>query len=302
MALLKPIFMQAASGDNAITYSAQEIRAGLVSSIYSREGVLDKDAGHLRVTQRAAGANMSVDVAAGRCAVFGDDISDQGAYVCTNTTPVNLTVPARPASGSRVHRVIARVRDKLSSGSYSTYEWTLELLADTGSGTPALPNSAISLALVTVSSATTSITTTGNIEDIRDRATVGSVDRTGTITPLAGSYAVGDTNRPGRYAISANGWVSLAGFFRRTGSTQPLTAGNFYQLTDVLPQDLRGYGTRDFLGLTREGPVQMTISAFNTPSGQSTIPAGALMYRPFSNWTLAQDGTWFSLDGCGFRP
>jgi hypothetical protein len=53
--------------------------------------------------------------------------------------------------------VIARVKDKLHNGSWSTYEWTLEVLADVGSGTPALPASAITLALVTVNSGDTSV-------------------------------------------------------------------------------------------------------------------------------------------------
>ena len=75
-----------------------------------------------------------------------------------------------PVSGSRTHRVVAQVRDKLhNSTSWSTYEWTIDVLEDTGSGTPALPNSAISLALVTVAAGQTSVTDS-NIQDFRPSA------------------------------------------------------------------------------------------------------------------------------------
>ena len=305
MALLKPIFMQAASGDSAITYSAQEIRAGLVSSIFSREGVLDKDAGHLRVTQRAAGANMSVDVAAGRCAIVGDDISDQGTYVCSNTTPVNLTVPTRPASGSRVHRVVARLRDKLSNGSWSSYEWVLEILADTGSGTPALPNSAITLALITVTSSTTSITTASNISDQRDRSSVGTPWLVGSLLEQAlhTVYAGRDTSRPLTWTKNPDGWVTLAGWFRRgpiAGADAGVAAQTFWNFNGVdfsaalplLPPEARPTGIRDVTMMTSEGPMHLAIQ----PDGRVQQ-----RYRTAQTLTQGANGSWFSFDSITFR-
>lgn len=156
MTLKSPWIMQASGGDPEIEYSGLDIRAMLDALIIS-EGVVGL--GSLRVSQRGAGATMSVDVAAGFCVITGDDVSLQGKYLCQNTAVVNLVIPSPPASGSMIHRVIARVKDKTHNGSWSTYEWTMEVLPDLGlgAGTPALPASAITLALVTVASGATSV-------------------------------------------------------------------------------------------------------------------------------------------------
>lgn len=300
MALLKPLYMEAASGDPAISYSAALDRLGLLGAMFSREGVLDKDAGHLRVTQRSAGANFSVDVAAGRCSIFGDDVSDQGTYVCINTTPVNLTVPAKPASGSRIHRVVARVRDKNANGVWSGYDWTIELLADTGSGTPALPNTAITLALVTVTSSTVSVTS-GNIADQRSRSTVGTAYQTGDMLSAGINSAYGgrDLTRPLTWARSPDGWVYLAGFLRRSGGTVGIVNGNIYNFDGtasigsgaaMLPADARPTGIRDFVGMTDNGPVNYAV-----------YQNGSMSFRFNFNSNLVQNQTWFSFDGCSFR-
>lgn len=154
MTLKRPWIMQASGGDAALEYSGLDIRS-VVDAIYAVEGVVGT--GALLVAQRAAGANFSVDVAAGFAVVTGDDTSTQGKYLCQSTAVENVVIPSPPVSGSRIHRVIARVKDKTHNGTWSTYEWTLECLEDTGSGTPALPASAISLALVTVASTDTSV-------------------------------------------------------------------------------------------------------------------------------------------------
>jgi hypothetical protein len=139
--------MQASGGDAGLTYSALDDRATLDALITS-EGVIGLSS--LEVTQRAAGADFSCDVSTGFCVILGDDVPLQGKYLCQNTAVVNLAIPTPPLSGSLIHRVIARVKDKTHNGSWSTYEWTLEVLADVGGGTPALPDTAITLALVTV--------------------------------------------------------------------------------------------------------------------------------------------------------
>lgn len=156
MALLTPLWMQAAPGDTAPQYSASLDRQLLMATVVN-EGVTRLTG--LRVTQRGAGANMSVDVASGQILIIGDDVAGQGRYLCTSTATENLPIPAPPGVGSRTHRVIARVRDYLHNGALSpgTYDWVLEVLEDTGSGTPATPASALSLATVTVSAGQTSV-------------------------------------------------------------------------------------------------------------------------------------------------
>jgi hypothetical protein len=168
--LLRPVFMQAGGGDATFSYDAINFR-NMLRALIRSEGILTPDvvAGGLKVTQRGAGANFSVDVAAGRAAIMGDDVTDQGVYIVRSDATVNLTIPSPPGSGTQVHRVVAQVRDKLHNGTYTTYDWDLEVLPDTGSGTPALPASAISLARVSVSAGQSSVTD-ANITDDRTTA------------------------------------------------------------------------------------------------------------------------------------
>lgn len=166
MTLHKPYAMQETLADASdILYTAQELR------MYSRaiaqmsgNGVLNT--GDLAVSQRAAGANFSVDIAAGIAGVLGDDVTNQGLYYAWNDAVFNLVTPSAPGSGTRVHRVVAQIRDKLHNGAWTTYDWTPVLLQDTGTGTPAEPASAVTLALVSISAGDLSVTT-GSITDKR---------------------------------------------------------------------------------------------------------------------------------------
>lgn len=157
MTLHKPWIMQPAVADPDLTYTAQEIRMYATG-----EGVITGNQvltpADFAVTQRGAGANFSVDVAAGICGVTGDDISNQGLYLAWNDATVNVATPAAPGSGTRVHRLVLQVRDKLSNGTYTTYDAILSVLPDTGGGTPAEPASAITLALISISTGQVSVT------------------------------------------------------------------------------------------------------------------------------------------------
>lgn len=159
MTLEVPLWMQAGGVDPEIEYSAVRDRA-LLRALLHQEGIMAPDVvfGALKVSQRGAGANFSVDVAAGPCAITGDDVADQGMYLCQSTAVENLVIPSPPVSGTRIHRVVARVRDKLHDGTQTTYDWVLEVLEDPdGSGPLAIPPSAISLATVSVAFDQTSV-------------------------------------------------------------------------------------------------------------------------------------------------
>jgi hypothetical protein len=175
--LKRPLLMQKAGADADIEYSALDMRA-LFTGIYNAAGVLNSNTvppnSDLRVSQRAAGANMSVDIEEGFAVVLGTDVSGQGLYLVQSTATENLVIPAAPVSGTRIHNVVARVRDKLHDGTQTTYDWVLEVIEDTdGSGPPDTPDSALSLAEVTVTSATTSILDTA-IADTRENAVMGN--------------------------------------------------------------------------------------------------------------------------------
>jgi hypothetical protein len=102
------------------------------------------------VTQRGAGANFSVDIAPFAAIVAGEDVTDQGSYLVTNTAVFNLATPSAPGSGTRTHRLVAQVRDKKNNGAWTTYDWTPLIIADSGSGEPAEPASSETLAHIVI--------------------------------------------------------------------------------------------------------------------------------------------------------
>jgi hypothetical protein len=171
MAWNRPIWMQATGGDPQIQYAAQELRQ-ILSGIFISEGVIGA-ANSCQVTQRGAGANFSVDIQAGYFMAQGDDVSNQGMYIIRAPTVENLVTPTAPGSGTRVHRVVGQIRDKLHLGSWTTYDAVPLLLQDTGSGTPAIPNSALGLGLVSIAAGQVSVQT-AHITDTRINARVAS--------------------------------------------------------------------------------------------------------------------------------
>lgn len=308
MAMLRPAWMQATGVDTAIEYSAALDRR-VLQALFSREGVLDKDGGDLKATQRAAGANMSVDFALGECAIFGDDVSDQGAYQCTSTATENRatfstgTAITAPGSGSRTHRAVARIKDKMHNGLWTGYEWAIEILQDTGSGTPAVPNSAIPIARVTIAAGQASITN-ANITDDRLRASVGTPWLTGDLLSggINAAYGGRDGSRPLTWTKNPDGWVFLSGWFRRSAVNTAITADLTYALDGgtftpgtggvnaFLPVEARPPSIRDFIGLTSNGYCHFAV-----------YPNGSMTFRFNYNTTLVQNVTWFTLDGCQFR-
>lgn len=165
MTLHKPWLMQPVIADPDLTWTAQEIRM-VMPAVQAKWWDGPAGAGDFLVTQRGAGANFSVDVAAGVCQTTGDDIAGQGCYYTWNDATVNVTCPAAPGSGTRVHRLVLQVRDKQSNGTWTTYDAVLVLLQDTGGGTPAEPPSATTLALISETVSQASITN-ANITDLR---------------------------------------------------------------------------------------------------------------------------------------
>jgi hypothetical protein len=149
-----PVWLEAVGGDTAITFSARQLRT-IADAVWTTDGVIQ--ASDLLPTARAAGANMSVDVAPGLCVIQGDAIAAQGKYIQRSTSVVNLPINTAPGSGSRTDLIVAQIYDKQSDGG-STYGWNLLVLP----GTTSVPPSSIELGRVIVPSGTASITA-GNI-------------------------------------------------------------------------------------------------------------------------------------------
>lgn len=145
-------------------HTAEQDRA-LLNMIWKAEGITDASA--LAVSQRGAGANMSVDVAAGQAVVAGDDSGAQGKYCVWNDATKNLTISASDPTNARYDLVVARVKDAFYSGASNAF--SLEVITGTPAGSPAepsLPNNCLKLAVVAVAAGATSITN-ANITDAR---------------------------------------------------------------------------------------------------------------------------------------
>lgn len=136
---------------------------------------IDVDA--LKVQQRAAGANMSVDINTGNGYI--DRSSAYGYWVWVATSDENVLVDAADPSNPRVDRVVAYVNlsDISTSVTNNTGALEFEAVAGTPAGSPTAPNDAtvqaaigagnpfIDLAQLAVAAADTSIVTA----DITDK-------------------------------------------------------------------------------------------------------------------------------------
>lgn len=162
MTLEYPLWMQENS------YAARLDRQ-LISAIFS-EGVLSG----FVVSERGAGANMSVDVAAGVALVDGDDQSNQGTYLVQSTATENVAVSAAPGSNSRYDIVVLQVNDSNAGGSPGD-NFEIQVITGTASSSPVVPSvpgSAILLATIGPIASSTTAITDDLITDARSMATL----------------------------------------------------------------------------------------------------------------------------------
>ncbi|WP_322767688.1 hypothetical protein [Frankia sp. Cr1] len=304
MVLEVPLFLQAASGDTAIDYSAREVRQ-LLDAVIVSEGVIGN--GDLAVSQRGAGANDSVDVAAGWAAIIGDSVSAQGKYLCRNTAATNLAISAAPGSGSRTDLVYAKVRDKVADGG-SSYDWVLDKVTGTvGGGTPATPASAIPLATI-LRTAGDSAVTTARISDARlwaaapgtqvcTRTTRPATPRPGTmifeVDTGLGFQWTGTRWRGLQTLVYSNSPVHVTGITTAETGVQylpiPDPGCQAYITADCTMQIVRSDNTgvftmymRDSTGLAANnltGPVIGVGQSLGTPSGTEATYSGFTGYK-----------------------
>lgn len=131
--------------------------------------------GSFRVSQRGAGANMSVDVNMDDGAwVRGDAVSLQGLYyVAPHSATINEVITAADATNPRIDRVVLEVKDTQHDASGSNLAQTRVIAGtptggatmDNLTGAAAVPSSSLLLADVLVAATDTSITDS----EIRDR-------------------------------------------------------------------------------------------------------------------------------------
>lgn len=129
MAIQAPNYLQTKS------YSAKRDRRVNGSEI-TQEGIVRK--GDFKLSQRAAGANMSVDVAAGEAWVKGDSSVEQGYYHVVNDATVNLALASANATNPRIDTVVLAVNDSTEVGGADEYK--LEVLTGTPTSGATLSN------------------------------------------------------------------------------------------------------------------------------------------------------------------
>lgn len=222
MALETPVWLEAVSGDATILYSAREMRTW-IDAIFAVEGVCN--VADLKVAQRAAGANMSVDVAAGLVCISGDSVAAQGKYVARNTAVYNVAITANTGGSTRNDIIVARLFDKQADGG-TQYSWNIVALA----GTLVVPPSAVLLAQIAVAPGAASIANSA-ITDKRTLAQMAGspkpamqVGFSGSLnlpagslwTPVSGGYSAG-MNRGGMTFTAAGVKVPITGPYLLNG-------------------------------------------------------------------------------------
>lgn len=165
------------------SYSGREDRQ-LLAAIWD-EGVLGTVG--LKVSPPSGGDDpMSVNVAVGKAVVAGDDQPNQGSYLVTVDALVNVPLSAAPGSNSRYDRIVLQVRDPDAGGPAGddAIATVVTGIAASTPTVPAVPASAISLAVIgPIGVGKTSIIT-GDIAD--DRPWAGQRDTPGVLKPYTG--------------------------------------------------------------------------------------------------------------------
>lgn len=200
----------------------------------------------LVVTQRAAGVNMSVDVATGSVYVPGTQQTYQGMYFCENQGARNVTLATSDGTNPRNDLIIARVYDSTVAGGDD--EWTLEVVTGTPAASPSDPGVPVDswvLARVVVPAAASSISD-GDITDLRSNFSANS--QAGLAAGLGGVITCTSASRPphhpGRIIYETNtslllisngsAWALLNGALGVLGYAQiTSSSASFTTLTDI---------------------------------------------------------------------
>lgn len=183
-----------------VNMPALDLRRGL--SYGQQEGV--GSVGDLTVAQRSAGANMSVDIAAGEAMVQGDSTAYQGKYYVLNDALFNLTgFSAANATNPRVDRVAIRVRDAFHGDAANDVSFIILTGTPTSgatltnlTGAASVPGGHLLLANVLIPASATTVTT-ANISNVATQSVGGFVTFAPTLTQ---SGAVTFTTNTARYA------------------------------------------------------------------------------------------------------
>jgi hypothetical protein len=178
-------------------------------------------AGHLAVTEKAGGANMSVDVAKGLALITGSSSLAQGVYAFANDATVNLTITAANPTNPRWDLVVAQVRDN-DEDSLGQNDARLFVVTGTAAASPAdptVPPSCLVLARVVVPALDTAIANA-------QITTLSSVAVSTAITDLTADVASDITA-----AVAATAWGEVGYAAVTSGSVMASSATDVSGLT-----------------------------------------------------------------------
>lgn len=151
------------------TFDGQDVRLATIGN--SMPGLFAR--GDFAVTQRAAGANMSVDIGAGRAYVDPAAVARQGSYLVWSGSTINTlsnggyTWAAADPANPRIDLLCIEVADTDFSGSYTGYKFRIVDGTPNAGAThqlattywPAVPAGCVPLAAIRIPAAATTITT-----------------------------------------------------------------------------------------------------------------------------------------------
>lgn len=276
-----PAWLQAGS------YPAEDDRRLIETIFASSEGVILGD--DLEVTQRGAGANMSVDVAGGRCVIKGDLSTYEGSYFMENRGVTNLVIAAADPTNDRIDRVIAEVLNSEYSGASNL--WQLRVMTGTPAGSPVaptLPDNAISLATVQVDNLQASVVD-ADITDTRTRAWIGNgtiicTSTTRPSSPFEG-MEIYETDTDKNYIYDGTTW-------RKFGDGGSWTSYTPSWLQSVAITKTVTIAKYRHIGRSMKGVVFMTATSAGTASQAIvvTIPGGGTIAPAWTNNAIIGQG------------
>jgi microcystin-dependent protein len=230
-----PIWIQTSGG--VPTYPARLDR--MLAYQTFTEGVLS---GFL-VSQRALGANMTLDISAGYAVIYGDDQANQHAYVINDDAAdlSAVTIAAAPGSQSRIDLVYVRINDP-NAGGPAGNNFTFGVVTGTAAASPtvpALPTSAIPLATVLIAVGNSSVIDS-MITDTRPAARVKGSSPYGSVQDFFGREAdvPADFIVPFGQAVSRTQYFGLCALARAVSFAAPWGPGNGTTTFNV--PDMRG--------------------------------------------------------------
>lgn len=276
------------------TYSAKLLRDVFLDAPI-QNGVVNT--GDLMVTQRAAGANMSVDVAAGSAWVKGTSSARQGIYNVYNDATVNLALVSANPTNPRVDQIILRVYDSSDGGSAQDLG-AVEVVTGTATagatltnrnGAAVLPAHSILLADVLVGAAAGSVGNTV-IRDRRLWARGGYLRKLGggggNYTTTSTAYInIDQNNVAGRLELSgAPVRFSLRARVSQSAANNPISvtfvvngvqlaaAGSSYDSNFVSPMAGSSYTIQPTVDLPNPTPGSaLVIAQWATSAGTATM-------------------------------